>query len=163
MAKIPIATRESEHPKMIGLIVTTTRNAGRNYESHGSHSQVAAGYRDNNDNPGDEHQKGGYRSDNSDKMGPSKSFRPRTSRDYNQSPEDILIGPCHMHYAYVDRKRVSNCLMRDCHTFLKLQEAIGSKQSEVRNQGYTGTPGSVAYNAPPPPPLLANGGTQPHG
>jgi hypothetical protein len=33
-----------------------------------------------------------------------------------------------MHYTYVDGKRVSNHLMKDCHTFIKLQEAVGSKQ-----------------------------------
>jgi hypothetical protein len=30
----------------------------RNYEGYSSHSQVAAGYRDNNDNQGDEHRRG---------------------------------------------------------------------------------------------------------
>jgi hypothetical protein len=85
---------------------------------------------------------------------------PRTLRDYNQSPEDILNGPCHMHYAYVDGKRVSNHLMRNYRTFLKLQEAVGSKQTEAQNQGYARAPGSIAYNAPPPPPppLPSNGG-----
>jgi hypothetical protein len=33
-----------------------------------------------------------------------------------------------MHYAYFDGKRVSNHLMRDYRTFLKLQEGIGFKQ-----------------------------------
>jgi hypothetical protein len=46
-----------------------------------------------------------------------------------------------MHYAYVDGKRVSNHLMRDCRTFLKLQEAVGFKQA--------GAQGSIAYDAPP--------------
>jgi hypothetical protein len=63
-----------------------------------------------------------------------------------------------MHYAYIDGKRVSNHLMRDCRTFLKLQEAIGSKQTEAQNQGYVGAPGSITYNAPRPPPLPANSG-----
>jgi hypothetical protein len=54
-----------------------------------------------------------------------------------------------MHYAYINGKRVSNHLMRDCRTFLKLQEAIGFKQA--------GTPGSIAYGAPPPPPLPSHG------
>jgi hypothetical protein len=49
-----------------------------------------------------------------------------------------------MHYAYVDGKRVSNHLMWDCRTFMKLHEAIGFRQAEV--------PGSIAYGAPPPPP-----------
>jgi hypothetical protein len=49
-----------------------------------------------------------------------------------------------MNYAYVDGKRVSNHLMRDCRTFLKLQEAIGLKQADAQ--------GPIAYGAPPPPP-----------
>jgi hypothetical protein len=48
-----------------------------------------------------------------------------------------------MHYAYVDGKRVSNHLIRDYKTFLKLQEAIGLKQAD--------TQGPIAYGAPPPP------------
>jgi hypothetical protein len=48
--------------------------------------------------------------------------------------------------------------MRDCRTFLKLQEAFGSKQTEAQNQGYTGAPGSIAYNEPP-----ANGGASVQG
>jgi hypothetical protein len=41
-----------------------------------------------------------------------------------------------MHYAYVDDKRVSQHAMKDCRTFLKLQEAVGHKQAEARRQGY---------------------------
>jgi hypothetical protein len=33
-----------------------------------------------------------------------------------------------MNYTYIDGKRVSNHLMKDCPTFIKLQEAAGSKQ-----------------------------------
>jgi hypothetical protein len=61
-----------------------------------------------------------------------------------------------MHYAYVDGRRVSNHLMRDCQTFLILQEVVGYKQAKVQNQRYKGTPGSIAYNAPPP--LPSHGG-----
>jgi hypothetical protein len=114
-------------------------------------------------NQGDERRRGGYRIDNRDDSGPSKPFRPRTLGDYNQSPGDILNVPCHIHYAYVDRKRVSNHRMRDCHTFIKLQEAAGSKQAEARNQGYLGMPGSVEYNAPPLPPMPVNGAVQAQG
>jgi hypothetical protein len=112
---------------------------------------------DNNDNQYDEHRRGGYRIDNRDESGPSKSFRPRTLRDYSQSPKDILNRPFHMHYAYVYGKRVSNYLMRDCRTFFKLQEAIGSKQTEAQDQGYVGAPGSITYNMKLPPPFPANG------
>jgi hypothetical protein len=54
-----------------------------------------------------------------------------------------------MHYAYVDGKRVSNHLMRDSIFFLKLQEAIGLKQTDGQ--------GPIAYNAQPPPPLPNHG------
>jgi hypothetical protein len=66
------------------------------------------------------------------------------SRYFDLSPEDILNGPCHIHYTYLDGKRVSNHLMRDCRTFIKLQEAMEFSQAEK--------PGSTAYSAPPPPP-----------
>jgi hypothetical protein len=52
--------------------------------------------------------------------GPSIPYRTRTSRDYNQSPEDILNGPCNMHYIFIDENRFSNQLMKDCRTFPKL-------------------------------------------
>jgi hypothetical protein len=43
--------------------------------------------------------------------------------EYKQSLDDMLNGPCHMHYTYVDGKRVSRHAMKDCRTFIKLQEA----------------------------------------
>jgi hypothetical protein len=63
-----------------------------------------------------------------------------------------------MHYTYVEGKRVSNHLMKDCRSFIKLQEAAGSKQAEARSQEYARTPGTTTttYNAPPPPLLRAN-------
>jgi hypothetical protein len=66
-----------------------------------------------------------------------------------------------MHYAYVDGRRVSNHLMRDCQTFLILQEVVGYKQAKVQNQRYKGTPGSIEYNAPPP--LPSHGGAMNQG
>jgi hypothetical protein len=50
----------------------------------------------------------------------------------------MLNGPCHMNYTYVDGKRVSRHAMKDCRTFLKLQEAVGFKQAEAKSQGYGG-------------------------
>jgi hypothetical protein len=44
------------------------------------------------------------------------------------SAEDMLYGPCRIHYAYLDGKRVSNHQMKDCRTFLRLQSAMGSNQ-----------------------------------
>jgi hypothetical protein len=60
-----------------------------------------------------------------------------------------------MHYACIDGKRVSYHLMRDCRTFLRLQEAIGLNQDVVQ--------GSIAYDAPPPPPLPNPGETATQG
>jgi hypothetical protein len=50
----------------------------------------------------------------------------------------MLNGPCHIHLAFVDGKRVSKQAMKDCKTFLKLQEAAGNKQARARRQGYEG-------------------------
>jgi hypothetical protein len=55
--------------------------------------------------------------------------------------EDMLYGPCRIHYSYLDGKRVSNHQMKDCRTFPRLQNAMGSKQGgwqgEKRaSQGY---------------------------
>jgi hypothetical protein len=51
--------------------------------------------------------------------------RPRYS---GPSAEDMLYGPCRIHYAYLDGKRVSNHQMKDCRTFLRLQSTMGSSQ-----------------------------------
>jgi hypothetical protein len=40
----------------------------------------------------------------------------------------MLHGPCRIHYTYLDGKRVSNHLMRDCRTFLRLQDAMELSQ-----------------------------------
>jgi hypothetical protein len=60
-----------------------------------------------------------------------------------------------MHYGYVDGKRVSNHLMRDCITFWRLQEAMGFKQANEQLQ--------IAHGAPPPPPLPNYGKTTTQG
>jgi hypothetical protein len=65
--------------------------------------------------------------------------------EYNPSPDDMLNGPCHIHYTFIDGKRVSRHAMKDCKTFLKLQEAAGNKQAEARRQGYEGN----TNNTPP--------------
>jgi hypothetical protein len=57
----------------------------------------------------------------------------------------MLNGPCHIHYAFIDGKRVSRHTMKDCKTFLKLQEAAGNKKAEARRQGYEGN----TNNTPP--------------
>jgi hypothetical protein len=111
-------TRSSEDDK--SQRYNNQRCRSRNINSYGTHNQVAAGYRDNIRNNDDENHRNSYHTGNREESCTNKPFRPRMARDYDQSPKDILNGPCHMHYAYVYRKRVSNHLMRDCQTFLKL-------------------------------------------
>jgi hypothetical protein len=53
----------------------------------------------------------------------------------------MLHGPWHIHYAYLDGKRVSNDQMKDCKTFLRLQSALdpnqGTRQGgKSTSQGY---------------------------
>jgi hypothetical protein len=76
------------------------RRRSRNYDNYGSHSQVAAGYKDNS-YQGNDHKSSGYRSYGKEDY---KKFQPRESREYNPSPEDMLNGPCHIHSAFVDGK-----------------------------------------------------------
>jgi hypothetical protein len=83
------------------------RRRSRNYDNYGSHSQVAAGYKDNS-----------YQG--KEDYGSRKKIQTKEPREYNPSPEDMLNGPCHIHSALVDGKRVSRHAMKDCMTFLKL-------------------------------------------
>jgi hypothetical protein len=53
----------------------------------------------------------------------------------------MLHGPYRIHYAYLDGKRVSNHQIKDCRTFLRLQNAMELNQGEHRggtntSQGY---------------------------
>jgi hypothetical protein len=57
------------------------------------------------------------------------------------SVEDMLYGPSHIHHAYLDGKSVSNHQMKDCRTFLRLQNAMDSSQGarqggKSMSQGY---------------------------
>jgi hypothetical protein len=74
------------------------RRRFRNYDNYGSHSQVAAGYKENN-YQSDDRRNSRYRNDSRDNS--NMQYRPRSSREYNQSREDMLNGPCHMHYTYI--------------------------------------------------------------
>jgi hypothetical protein len=56
----------------------------------------------------------------------------------------MLNGPCHIHLAFVDGKRVSRHAIKDCTTFLKLQEAALNKQTEARRQGFEGSTNPLA-------------------
>jgi hypothetical protein len=84
-------------------------------------NQVAAGY-ERGDEEGSESRE--YQ---------DKNNRRRDKPKYSDpSAEDMLHGPCRIHYAYLDGKRVSNHLMRDCRTFLRLQDAIELSQGAHR-------------------------------
>jgi hypothetical protein len=111
------------------------RRRSQNYDNYGSRSQVAAGYKDNT-YQGDDRRNSGYRNYGIEDSTNSKRFQSRGSKEYNQSPDDMLNGPCHIHYAFIDEKRVFRYGMKDCKTFLKLQEVEGNKQAEARRQGY---------------------------
>jgi hypothetical protein len=65
------------------------RRRSRNYDNYGSHSQVAAGYKDNS-YQGSDHRSSGYRNYGKEDY---KKFPARESREYNPSPEDMLNGP----------------------------------------------------------------------
>jgi hypothetical protein len=98
------------------------RRRYRNGDSHSRRNQVATGYERRDEE--------GYK---------SKEFQPRGNHGVEKpkysgpSAEDMLYGPCRIHYAYLDGKRVSNHLMKDCRTFLRLQNAMDSNQ--VARQG----------------------------
>jgi hypothetical protein len=121
------------------------RRRSRNYDNFGSHSQVAAGYKDNS-YQGNDRRSSGYRNYGKEDYGSSRKFQTREPREYNSSPEDMLNGPCHIHSAFVDGKQVSRHAMKDCTTFLKLQEAALSKQAKAKQQGYEGNTNSAPAN-----------------
>jgi hypothetical protein len=113
--------------------VDKTSRQGRRYrndDNHGRRNQIAAGYDGRNEE--------GYE---------NKEFQTRDSwgkeklRYLGLSAEDMLYGPCRIHYAYLDGKRVSNHQIKDCRTFLRLQNVMDSSQGAQQggksmNQGY---------------------------
>lgn len=68
----------------------------------------------------------------------------------------MLNAPCTMHY-YIDDegRRQSNHLLKDCRTFQRMLPVFGRTNQNASRQGFAGAPGSVAFSAPPPPPLPA--------
>jgi hypothetical protein len=60
---------------------------------------------------------------------PTRDSRGKEKPRYSgPSVEDMIYGPCHIHYAYLDGKRVSIHQMKGCRTFLKLHNAMDSSQ-----------------------------------
>jgi hypothetical protein len=127
MDKMRITTKGDVHQK-------STKQAGKakipQWHNHGRQNQIAAGY--------DRRNKDGYE---------NKEFQTRDSQGTEKpkysgpSAEDMLYGPCRIHYAYLDGKRVSNHEMKDCRTFLRLQSAMDSSQGarqggKSMSQGY---------------------------
>jgi hypothetical protein len=106
------------------------RHRSRNEDGHVRRNQVAARY------------ERGEEEGNESREYQDKSSRRRDKPKYsNPSAEDMLHGPCRIHYAYLDGKRVSSHLMRDCRTLLRLQDAMESSQgahqgSVTIDQGY---------------------------
>jgi hypothetical protein len=129
------------------------RTRSRNYDNHGSHNQVAVGYKDST-YQGNDRRNSGYRSNGREDYGSSKRFQTREPREYNPSPEDMLNG--HIHSVFIDGRQVSRHAMKDCTMFLKLQEAAISKQAEAKRQGYEGN----TNNAPTKDQQANNGASQ---
>jgi hypothetical protein len=102
------------------------RHRSRNQDDRTPRNQITTGYK-RRDGEGDEKENGEYHKKENSRWDRSKYFDP--------SVEDILHGPCRIHYAYLDGKRVSNLLMRDCRTFVKQQEAM--ELSRGAKLGYT--------------------------
>jgi hypothetical protein len=106
------------------------RRRYRNGDSHARQNQIAIGY-ERRDEEGCE----------------NREFQARGNHEvekpkyYGPSAEDMLYGPCRIHYAYLDGKRVSNHQMKDCRTFQTLQSAMDSNQGtrqgkKSMSQGY---------------------------
>jgi hypothetical protein len=107
--------------------ISRQRRRHRSRDNQGRRNQVAAGYAAEEEE--------GYVNRRFQTRGVEKS------RYFGPSAEDMLYGPCRIHYAYLDGKRVSNHQMKDCRTFLRLQSAMvsnqGGWQEEKRiTQGY---------------------------
>jgi hypothetical protein len=89
------------------------RQRYRNEDSHSRRNQIATGYERRDEE--------GYE---------SREFQGRSNHGVEKPKysgllvEDMLHGPCRIHYAYLDGKRVSNHQMKDCRTFLRLQSAL---------------------------------------
>jgi hypothetical protein len=93
------------------------RRRYRNGDNHGRRNQIAAGYDGRNEE--------GYENIEFPTIDSRGKEKPRYS---GPLAEDMLYGPCRIHYAYLDGKRVSNHQMKDCRTFLRLQNAMDSSQ-----------------------------------
>jgi hypothetical protein len=106
------------------------RRRYHNGDNHASRNQVAARYKIRDEE--------GYENKEFQASENHGAEKPKYS---GPSAEDMLYGPCRIHYAYLDGKRVSNHQMKDCRTFLRLQSAMDSNQGirqgkKSMSQGY---------------------------
>jgi hypothetical protein len=109
-------------------------------------SQVSAGFRNNNGN----NQRNEYRRSSDEPYN-----RHRHPRPYNVSPEDLLNGPCQMHfYVDADGRRQSGHLQKDCRTFQALRRATENTQAEAISRGFVQGPRSEIHVPLPPPPAI---------
>jgi hypothetical protein len=112
------------------------RRRSSNKDSRTRRNQVVAGYERKN------------KEGNGSREYQDKNSREREKPKYSgPSVEDMLHGPCRIHYTYLDGKRVSNHQMKDFRTFLRLQDALELNQGAHRggtniSQGY-----QVQHNA----------------
>jgi aldehyde:ferredoxin oxidoreductase len=74
----------------------------RNGDSHARRNQIAAGYERKDEEA--------YENREFQARGNHGVEKPKYP---NPSAEEMLYGPCQIHYAYLDRKRVSNHQMKD--------------------------------------------------
>jgi hypothetical protein len=98
------------------------RRMYRNEDGRARRGQIATGYESRDEE--------GYESREFQGGGNRRTEKPKYS---GPSAEDMLHGPCRIHYAYLDGKRVSNHQMKDCRTFLRLQSALD--QNKGAHQG----------------------------
>jgi hypothetical protein len=106
------------------------RRRYHNEYSHARRNQIATGYERRDEE--------GYESREFQGRGNRGIEKPKYS---DLSAEDMLHGPCRIHYVYLDGKRVSNHEMKDCRTFLRLQGALDPSQGACQggkstSQGY---------------------------
>jgi hypothetical protein len=93
--------------------VSRQRRRYRNEDGRARRNQIAAGYERRDEE--------GYESREFQR---ESNRRTEKAKYFGPSAEDMLQGPCRIHYAYLDERRVSNHQMKDCRTFLRLQNAM---------------------------------------
>ena len=128
------------------------RRFSRQFSDYDGPGQISAGFRvtGGNNNRDDYQRSNEQRSDQRDAPRPSRQNNgPRFQRPY-VSPEDLLNGPCQMHF-FLDNngKRQSGHLQKDCRTFLALHRYAGHTSTQTVNRNPQGPRSEI--HLPPPP------------